>query len=383
MSMIWKRVPNTVRPRSSGRAPVLLCLVVFGLTAVVVYRGGRMNWTPANPNLTYTATAYVVPRLAGHSAGDSRIPIQYTDDNSQHAAATANAVAERYVDNQYAEWKRRTEGSYRSAREAADKARRGHAENTAQLEAFRRELSEAAEPRTPSPTTIENPQWTALDHQLGELQQQRDKLLVTRTPLHPAVQDLDTRIKGVKDQLATTQREIPGPDTKPRPVVAQDTKPQPVVAPADQEKLDALTAAVATSQRACEKAESVEKKAEEMQHARPRFAIEYAEVVENPALPDFGWRRLMWTTLAGSVLMAFGVGSASWGAKIEPPAASLAEVQGDTGVPVVGMIPADDPFSDPTAASRRQSRRRRLLVAIGLILMAACPVLVVWGVAGI
>jgi hypothetical protein len=58
-------------------------------------------------------------------------------------------------------------------------------------------------------------------------------------------------------------------------------------------------------------------------------------------------------------------------------------VRAAAGVPVVGTISADDPLPDPTAASRRQSRIRRALLMIGLILIAACPALAVWGVIGI
>ena len=412
MSKLLKRVPHTVRPRSSGGVPVVLCLLLFGLTATVVYRWGHERWTPVNPHATYTATAYVVPCLrsaalveaAPLAAGaEARIPMCHTDGDPQRAVAAANASAERYVRDRLAEWKRCTEGPRLIAHEATEKAQREHAQTTARLETFRRQLAEAAQaaararltaqPPSPSPPPlVDNPQWLDLDRQLAELQRRYDGLLVDRTPLHPAVRDLASRIAGVKDQLATTPRQVP--DTKPRPAVASlpDTKPQPAVAPltpdalittADQETLAELTAAVEKSRQACEEAESAENRALQEQKAGPQFTIDRAQAVEHRPPPDYGWRRLMWTTLMTGVLMAFGVGSVSAGANIEPPAASIEEVRIDADVPVVGMIPADDPLPDPVATSRRQSRIRRTLIAIGLLLIAAGPVLAIWGVLGI
>jgi hypothetical protein len=147
--------------------------------------------------------------------------------------------------------------------------------------------------------------------------------------------------------------------------------------------LDGLTVAVEKSGQALNDAESAAKKALQEQEAGPQFTIERAQLAENPLPVDYGWRRLMWTTLVSGVLMAFGVGSMSVGAAIEPPVATIAEVQAETRVPVVGMIPTDDPLPDPTAIRSRQSLLRRVFLTIGWILIIVCPVLAVWGVIGI
>ena len=114
-----------------------------------------------------------------------------------------------------------------------------------------------------------------------------------------------------------------------------------------------------TARRACKDAEAAEKQALAQQQAGPQYAVVYAQAVEIPPTPDYGWRRLMWTTLVAGVLMAFGVGSVSTGASIEPPVGSVAQVQAAAIAPVVGTIPADDPVPDPAKLSRRQSRLRR------------------------
>ena len=302
MSRIRKRGPQTVRPRACGGAPVGFCLLMFGLTAVVVYRWGHKNWTPVDPRPTYTATACVISRPASASANaaaanaEARIPMRFTDGDPQRAAQSANEAAERYVRDRRAEWKRCTDGPCLLAHETATKTQRERVENTARLETFRRQLAEAAEARAAAernkplpPLMVDNPQWLDLDRQLAAMQQRHDQLLVDRTPFHPAVRELAERIEGVRDQLAATPRQIP--DTKPRPVAAPVIPDTPAISPADQATLDALTAAVERSRQACEEAASVEKKALEEQQTGPQFAVEKAQVVENRPLPDYGWRR--------------------------------------------------------------------------------------------
>ena len=120
MARLWKRVPQTVRPRSVRRTPVVFCLLVFGLTAIVVYGWGYESWIPTNPRPTYTATAYVVERPQSRdrwsrdadraAAGEVRIPMAAADNDRRRAEEAANARAQRYVQDRRAEWKRRTEG---------------------------------------------------------------------------------------------------------------------------------------------------------------------------------------------------------------------------------------------------------------------------------
>ena len=80
--------------------------------------------------------------------------------------------------------------------------------------------------------------------------------------------------------------------------------------------------------------------------------------------------------------MAFGVGFVSFAAQIDPLAASITEVQADAKAVVIGTMPANDRMLDLTAGPR-QSRTRRILIASGLLLIAACPAVAVWGVSGL
>ena len=393
MSMIWNRPRNVVRLASAARAPILVCLLAFGLTAIVVYRWGRESWIPISTKPVYTATACVVQRQVEGSVG-TRIPFEYTDDARERAVEVANAQTERYVRDRRAEWTRRTEGPCRQAKANIEKARQEHAEAVARLEAFQRELAEAAANvqrkeamRLPRPA--DNPQWLDLHRRFTDLQRRYDELLVERTVLHPAVVDVALRMATIKEQLdVTPQRrtsvgdelpvriELPSEDSAP-------TEADQRIAEQNQRKLDELTQAVDRAAQAIDDATAAQQRAIQAQQAGPKFFIEPAQVVEIPPRIDYGWRRLMSTTFATGLLMMFGVGFVAIGRGIEPRVASVAEVEADLGVPLVGMIPADDPAADPAAASRRQSRDRRTMISVGTLLMLLCGAVAIWGVTGI
>ena len=76
----------------------------------------------------------------------------------------------------------------------------------------------------------------------------------------------------------------------------------------EQQELAELTAAVESSRQACEAAEAAEKRALAMQQAGPQYSVVYAEADEIPPTPDYGFWRLIGTTLVAGMLMAFGVG---------------------------------------------------------------------------
>jgi hypothetical protein len=400
MSWVWTRPSHTIRPRLDRKTPVLLCVVIFGLTATIVYRWGRESWVPADAKPTYAATSYVVESGLKTAGGEVRIPIAYTDADGRHAEQAANALADRYVDDRHANWRRRTEGPCSMAREAVATARQKQAENEARLSEFQRELAEAAarpQPAAPvlekplPPPMIDNLDWLDLDRQLTDLERQRDRLLVDRTALHPAVQDVSARIDDLKRQMAAIPRQIPDmlsstPKSEPTDEASKATEAVAAndrITEQDQRKLDDLTAAVETSRQAYQQAEAAEKQALSRQQAGPRYSVVYARAVEIPPTPDYSWRRLLWTTLVAGVLMAFGVGSVSTGSSIEPSAASVEQVRADTCAAVVGMVPADDPVADPAAVHRCQSQARRGMIAVGLILMVACPLAAIWGVLGL
>ena len=387
-----KHPSRTVRPRLGRKTSMLFCLLMAVLAAWSVYRWGYGCWTPTDPYPTHTATAYVVEQLPG-AAEEVRTPIAFTDADPQRAEEVANVLADCYVEDRRLEWMQRTEGPCRKAREAVEKARRELRQNEARLEEFRNELAsvkpQAAEPR--KPLMIDNREWLDLDDQLEGLQERRASFLINLTPLHPTVREVDLEIDEVKQQLAETPRQIPGKLPSPfgRGAGGEGSKTSvpfsttPAIAEKDRAKLSALNAAVQTSLQAYDEAGAAEKKALEAQQTGPRYAAVYAEAVEIAPTTDYGWRRLIATTLMAGVLMAFGVGTITAGVGIDPPVGSVGQVRTAAHAPVLGTIPADDPVSDPEQRSRRASRKRRMLIALGAILIAVCPVAAAWGIAGI
>jgi len=132
----------------------------------------------------------------------------YWCDNrvGQQAASHGGDVAPAPVPASHSEGKQPGERACSTAREAADHARHEFHEAQSHLDAFLAGQLDAARealnrplppppPPKPQPTTTaDNPEWTALEHQLGELRQRRTGLLVDRTPLHPAVQAVEAQL---------------------------------------------------------------------------------------------------------------------------------------------------------------------------------------------
>lgn len=379
----WANPRQIVRPRSSGRVSVLLCLLLAGLCSLAVYRWGYEHWWPARAKPTYTATAYVVEP----DSTAARVPFASTDADPQRAREAADAMAELYVSDRQKEWRGRTDQSLAEARRWVEEAGEKHRQSIAQLEAFKQKRHEAAVgennavAKFPRQNTITNPQWLKLEQESTQLIKQRDDLLATRTEQHPAVIEVSDKLVEIERQMAAIPRDIPFSDE----AAEQDVSMSETGEKTDQDaskKLQALTAAVSEAEESLREAELAAKDAEERLDSTPRYSVEYAGVVENPPAFDYGWRRLMWTTLAAGLMMAFGAGTFSFGAGVEPPVGSALEVKRATGKSVVGTIPSENAAADQ-AEIHRQTNLQRTAITIGLLLILVCPVVAVWGVLGI
>ena len=402
--MKWIRPQQTVRPRANGRIPVLLCLLVAGMTAVVVYRWGYEKWLPVRAKPTYTATVYVVEhphkaatvgradiggdRFDESSAVGIRVPFVNTDADPQRARETADSMAELYVGDRRKEWRSRVEEQRIEARRSVEQARWEHDENVARLKAFEQKLryadakqSSATTDVKSRPSMVTNPRWLELERQSAELIRHREELLVDRTHFHPAVHEVSDKIVEIERRMADIPREIPDSQAEAE-IEASRRRVAERLEKEYQRRLAELTATVEQTRNACEGAELAERRAMQRMQSGPQYSVECARVVENPPPVDYGWRRLMWTTLAAGLMMAFGAGSLSLGAGIEPSVATAAEVRAKTGKSIIGTIPADDPAPDTTEIGR-QRRIRHTTIVLGLLLMLSCPAVAIWGVLGI
>ena len=205
--------PATVRPRSWGKVPWLVCLLAFCATALLVYRWGRENWRSLRSDRMYTAAAYVVECSRPHAA-ETRFPVIGVAQSPRRAAEKANTAADRYADQRRAQWQAARDRLRLTAQQTAQRARLDFAQSETRARHSTRQMRQAAAAVAPAPPTAEpptaepptdNPQWLELRQQLEELKRRRGQLLVDRTPLHPAVQAVEVRI------AATEARWRPSP----------------------------------------------------------------------------------------------------------------------------------------------------------------------------
>lgn len=382
MTKFWNTMRQIARPRLPGQVPILPCILMFLLTAAVIYAAGRSHWHAIPP--TYTATAYVVEK-----ASDARTPFSTTDADPRQAVEAANAQAARFAAEQQLQWRRNWEMPYTRAYGVLEQTRHERNDSEARLNAFERQRTaaltdadaNALRHESPAaPTTIENPAWLDLQQQLSYLERRHDQLLVSRTPLHPAVLECEERLAVVRSKMALVSTKIPAETTGH--IASADLPPaERLTTVEDQRKFAQLTVEVANKRAAFEAAEREVRQIAQKQQTGAQCVVQGATAVQNPVETDTSWQRLLWTMFAAGALMAFGVGSVALGANIEPPILSVEEVEDELGDAVIGIVPSAEPASD-AAEIRQQMRTRRTAIAAGVLLMAACLVVAVSGVSG-
>ena len=238
----------------------------------------------------------------------------------------------------------------------------------------------AAAPPVPAvhPARVDNPDWVALNRQLGDLQQQRVKLLVDRTPIHPEVQQTELRIAEIQRRLAETQRWIPARQSggeSSLPLAAAQPAAQTAVPAEDpfvtRVALEKLKEAVAAARRASQQAAA---------SAAPgacRPASESRGSSCNCAVPQAAL-----PPLAGAAAAAGpgrlggrpdGHGRTGHGRHRRGHRAGR-QLGGATPriltVPVLGVVPETSPAK--AARSGRPNLLRLLWIAAGLIVIASC-----------
>ncbi|MEN6407527.1 MAG: hypothetical protein ABFC77_13780 [Thermoguttaceae bacterium] len=359
--------PVSMRPRRTTWLLLGLFMVIASLGASLLSVVRRPAASPESP--IYAATAYVVEQSS--PAEKLAIPLSCENADRRRAQRMANALADCYAADQRQQWQRSIDAPRQAARTAVDRAKTAVRQAQERLDAFRRQPIENAgksEPPSLASPGVDNPRWVELDRQLEQRRQQREQLLKTRTPLHPLVRDIDARIDDLRRKMADVPRQIPGK----QPVVKQAAKPSP-----PSEPLASLSYDVDIAQKNLEQAEQAERQLSMDQEnaVGPQWTVIPAETTpSSPTEPlVFDAPRLAKTVMLPGLMSLVGLALLWRGAGIDPPLGSVVQVARTSGVPVVGVLKADDPIADPIGKSRRQSRARRALLALGLLLAILAP----------
>ncbi len=332
--------------------------------------------------------------VAADDAPDAtRIAMSYADEDPRTAAGWVNDLANAFAQRYRQQWHARAEKVYQEAHAAAaaadDQLRQASARLDAALdEQWKRSRQNPSPVPAATPSLVDNPDWVALSRQVGDLQQRRAKLLVDRTPLHPEVRQTELRLAELQGRLAETPRWIPG--RQPGVVSAPPLTPAgdrqmaaPVAAQPDSvASLNKLRESAAAARRASQQAAVAERDAWKSRQREPRIELQLAVVQAAPAslplpLPLRQRLRLALAALAAGLTTTVGIGMIATGAAIEPTVNSLAQVSAILTVPVVGVVPATSPAKP--GRSLRSNALRRLWIAAGLLAIACCAAILLWG----
>ncbi len=379
------RIKETVRPNPPARIPVVLCLVVFLLSAAVIHLIARIHFGNGQKQQAYTATAWLTERPAASARATGAVEgqpvaISASDLDPLRAVEMANSLADRQAIQRRDQWRSNAAQLIEQARLAAEQATEEYRQHTAQLETYQRQVHEKqAAPPPPSntvavPKTLDNPERKVLEQQIAELQQHQAQLLVGRTAAHPAVQEMASKIADLESQLAKLNPTILNPDAN------EDAGPalnQPLQDPpqGDDQKMAVLTAAVETARQARAAAEEALAQATQHSQGEPQLLVKYAAAP--PATANRLWNHLhlLATMFASALMMSVGFGLTWMGRQIQPPVQTSEQLEADLLVPVVGVLASDAP---ETADVSARIRRRTLMLGLGTVLTLACPIVAIW-----
>jgi hypothetical protein len=374
-------------------------------------------WAVADETMEQVRRQLRVACTGGSGPDRKGISVTYLDGNPDRAVQLVNGLARGYVEQYRTKLEATVHQDYLKARDAAEFARREYLEAKGRFDDFvaqhfrkqqalaERKIDRPPEPpdsaqappidesengaaELPAPQPGEIPEHVELGRQLAGLREHRAQLLLSRTPVHPEVQYVNTQIADLRERLAS----IPvGMDERPPvPPPSQD----PPWEPPRVENLSDTSGAAEPEERGEEHAEAVrayDAHREAVAQARQEYdrlseikrrawerelravSVEL-DLAEGPRLyrPTDRSPRSLLGALAAALAVAFGVGMISAGFDTDLPLAMPTEVERALGIPVVGRIPARE--SSPGRTTGRGSRRARRLAKIlgGTLLVGVC-----------
>ncbi len=389
---------TTVRQRSPWLFSKLLYGVVFVMVAVAAY-GWKLHVSQSlKDTAPAQATAKVCiqrPNFASQqawqevlsqakaevrqnlhvetqSAGQqTTVAISLSKLPAESVVSTVNIVASAFLLACRADWKLHLEQAYSDAQAKAQLAKSQLFEAETLLDLLRDprlNSSNGDKPSMPAqPASTENPRWTEICRRLTELEERRRVLLCERTPLHPSVVEIETRIADMRRELAS----IP-PQIKPEPSAAV-AKPSPSAADAD---IQAARQAVDQARQVLRQAQANERAAFAARGQELQVELLAAQSPPPASLPPRANANLLGKALVTATTSLVGLGMVSLGASLEPAISSLSQLRTLLPVPIVGVIPATYPGRRSVSAWHRHLARYAWVTAgLGVLLAVAWLIL--------
>lgn len=265
----------------------------------------------------------------------------------------------------------------------------------------------SSEPQGPgdAPHLTQNPQWLRLNAELDKFRSELAIMLIERTTAHPAVQDLQRRIRELEGHLESVPRVLPVPEAaKGSPntteAAAHMASSGPTQTGSASQAADSSIGGAAPVETAlhAEAAEAYRKwkeawlaTAADLEQAESQLRQQWARgwaygshatqwaVLRLPQLAvaqrlSSNWSHLGALAVAAGLTAAFGTLLLSAGLDIDLPLPSAAAARKSLPAPVIGVVRV---ASEPPAAPAGNPRGRKVgLVAAGSLVLAGCIALV-------
>ena len=385
---------NRIASPRSHSARTALCLIAFVATVIMVYR----------------TVGSKVDGLDDSSPDRVAISLSCANHDASGAIRPVNGLVQHYATSHAGETTTALENEYLVAERAAEKARNEYIETRGRFNDFvkrhflehharaeRLLAQQTSTSNTPDlwpvePRMIENPEWTKLEGEHTRLEQRLDGLLADLTPLHPDVRDVESRIVGLKQRLASMPQQIPAKELGPSrglpgtgdDGVADETRSSaggsaklsietPEAHMAAVEAFESHKEMLDVAQEKYDRLSDIKRKAWEKRVRGPRIDLELAEATQT-AESQLGALspRLLLLALTAALAMASGVGLICWGFSADPPLMSRSEAEESLPVAIVGVLPSTPGQSADDDLPHTRPMDGPMRIFYGVVLIAAC-----------
>jgi hypothetical protein len=386
----------------------------------------RQAWQDCKPSKMERFRQTLDVRVEESPRGGQTLRMTIAWPSPKEAASVLKFLAEQYSSQYQTTWRNAREREYNEAKSAALQAGQGYEEAAVQYQFFEAWLArkstasersnapskagaalrpldsrlpkeDVAQPRSTN-SEIENPEWSSVQRDLSALREKEAILLEKRTAIHPEVKrlqekihDCETRLTSIPRWMDTKSRSIGAPTEDGSGAGLEMRAESPRISDNNSVIRSPNTTDSSPSQKAANEAaddewiiqleNDVETAAEAYTQAlaREKLAHDRCQLAPSIAVRVWGSTKIAataslqreWAWWAGAI-MAIGFGLIFAGKTIEPPVASLDELQRLAAVPIVGVVPSYTPSINPQTVKRRKNLLRFGLFFSGLILVGLC-----------